>query len=110
MLTIRLFRIGRKHQPSYKIVVTDKRNAASGGRFIDEVGFLNPLTKQKSLDAEKVKSWISKGAKPSETVHNILVSEKIIGGKKTDVHKKSKKAPAPAAPKEAKPADSAPSA
>ncbi|MDP2909738.1 MAG: 30S ribosomal protein S16 [bacterium] len=96
MLTIRLFRIGKKHQPSYKIVVTDKRNSARGGRFVDEVGYWNPLTKQKSIDGEKVKGWIAKGAKASDTVHNIFVAEKVLKGGKIDVHKKSKKPETPA--------------
>jgi len=93
MLKIRLFRVGKKHQPSYKIVVTDKRKAPAGGRFVDEVGFYNPNTKEKMLKAEKIKEWISKGAQPSDTVHNLLVSEKIVKGGKISVHKKSKKKP-----------------
>lgn len=91
MLRIRLFRIGKKHQPSFKIVVVDKKRAPKGGRFVDELGFINPLTKEKSLDKEKAKHWISKGAQPSDTVHNLLVKEGVIEGKKIDVHKKSKK-------------------
>lgn len=91
MLAIRLFRIGRKHQPSYKIVVTDKRNSVSGGRFVDEVGFWNPLTKQKTIEIEKIKAWMSKGAKPSNTLYNLLLNEKALKGKKVDVCKKSKK-------------------
>jgi small subunit ribosomal protein S16 len=91
MLTIRFFRIGKKHQPFYKIVVTDKKNPPRGGRFVEEVGFFNPLTKEKSLKGERIKYWISKGAKASDTVHNLLIKEKILEGKKIDVHKKTKK-------------------
>lgn len=91
MLKIRLFRIGKKHQPSYKIVVVDRKKAPKGGRFVDELGFLNPKTKEKSLDKEKAKHWISKGAQPSDTVHNLLIKEEVIKEKKIDVHKKSKK-------------------
>ncbi|OGZ27753.1 MAG: 30S ribosomal protein S16 [Candidatus Nealsonbacteria bacterium RIFOXYB1_FULL_40_15] len=91
MLEIRLLRIGRKNQPSYKVVVTDRRNAPKGGRFVDEVGSWNPLTKKRILDQEKIKSWISKGAKASDTVHNMLVEEKIVKGEKIESHKKSKK-------------------
>lgn len=91
MLKIRLFRIGRKHQPSYKIVVTDKRNAPRAGRFVEEVGSWNPLTKQRILKADKIKEWISKGAQLSDTVQNMLIQEKVIEGKKIAVHKKSKK-------------------
>lgn len=91
MLTIRLFRVGRKNQPAYKIVVCDKRNAASRGRFVEEVGFYNPLTKQRNLKGDRVKYWISVGAKPSGTVHNMLVADSVIEGKKLPKHKTPKK-------------------
>ena len=90
MLVIRLFRTGKKNQPSFKIVVTDKRKAATKGVYVEEVGFWNPLTKEKVLKPERVKYWLSVGAKPSPTVHNLLISEKIIEGKKIPVHKKAK--------------------
>ena len=90
MLVIRFFRVGKKNQPSFKIVVTDKRSKPRAGRFVEEVGFLNPLTKEKILKEERVKYWISVGAKPSPSVFNLLVSEKIIKGKKIPKHKKSK--------------------
>jgi len=111
MLKIRLLRIGKKHQPSFKIVVTDERNAPKGGRFVDEVGSWNPLTKQRILKADKIKEWISKGAQLSDTVYNMLVSEKIIEGKKIVSHKKSKKEPVvgtPEKPAEEKPAEEKP--
>ncbi len=91
MLKIRLFRIGKKQQPSYKIVVVDKKRAPKGGRFMDELGFINPISKEKSLDKDKAKHWISKGAQPSDTIYNLFVKEGVIEGKKKDVHKKSKK-------------------
>jgi len=90
MLKIRFFRVGKKKQPSFKIVVTDKRRPPSGGRFVEEVGFLNPLTKEKNLKAERIKYWISKGAKPSDSVYNLLIKEKVLEGKKIPVHKKKK--------------------
>ena len=95
MLVIRFFRVGKKNQPSFKIIVTDKRRPPRGGRFTEEVGFYNPLTKEKVLKAERVKYWLSVGAKPSATVYNLLIKEKIIEGKKIPVHKKEeiKKAP-----------------
>ena len=98
MLVIRLFRVGKKNQPSFKIVVTDKRRPPRGGRFVEEVGFYNPLTKEKILRAERIKYWLSVGAKPSKTIYNLLIGEKIIEGKKVDVHKKvkeKKEKPAP---------------
>jgi small subunit ribosomal protein S16 len=91
MLKIRLFRVGKKNQPAFKIVVTDKKNPPKSGRFIEEVGFWNPLIKQKVFKKDRIKYWLSVGAKPSETIHNLLVSEKIIEGKKIMKHKKPKK-------------------
>ena len=90
MLVIRLFRTGRKNQPFFKIVVTDKRKPPRGGRFVEQVGFLNPLTKEKGLKPERIKYWISKGAKASDTIFNLLIKEKIIEGKKIALHKKKK--------------------
>lgn len=90
MLVIRLFRTGKKNQPSFKIVVTDKRKPPRAGRFVEQVGFYNPRTKEKILKQDRIKYWLSVGAKPSATLHNLLVSEKIIESQKIPVHKKSK--------------------
>lgn len=91
MLIIRFFRTGKKNQPAFKIVVTDRRKPPRAGRFVEEVGFYNPLTKEKVLKSERIKYWLSVGAKPSDTVFNLLVSENIVEGKKMPVHKKAKK-------------------
>lgn len=91
MLVIRFFRVGKKNQPSFKIVVTDKRKPPRAGRFIEEVGFYNPLTKEKVLREERIKYWLSVGAKPSDTVHNLLIKENILEEKKISLHKKAKK-------------------
>ena len=90
MLVIRLFRVGKKNQPSFKIVVTDKRRPPRAGRFVEEVGFYNPLTKERVLKEERIKYWLSVGAKPSDIVYNLLVKEKIIKGKKIPVSKVKK--------------------
>jgi len=103
MLKIRLFRIGKKQQPSYKIVVVDKREAPKGGRFMDELGFVNPISKESSLNKDKAKHWISKGAQPSDTVYNLFVKKGVIEGKKIAVHKKSKKTKMETPKKEEKP-------
>jgi small subunit ribosomal protein S16 len=91
MLRIRFFRVGKKNQPSFKIVVTDRKNPPRGGRLLEELGFYNPLTKEKALKQERIKFWLKRGAQPSETVHNLLVREKVIKDKKKPVHKKTKK-------------------
>ncbi len=98
MLVIRLYRVGKKNQPSFKIVVTDKKKPPRKGRFVEEVGFYNSLKNQKTFKPDRIKYWLSVGAQPSATIHNMLVSAKIIEGKKTPVHKKSKKAPVVSAP------------
>jgi len=112
MLVIRFFRVGKTNQPSFKIVVADKRNPTRAGRFTEEVGFWNPTTKEKILNQDRIKYWISVGAKPSPTVFNLLVSEKIIEGKKIAKQKKSKKKaeakPVETAPVAAKPTDEKP--
>ena len=91
MLIIRLTRKGKKNQPFFRVVVIDKRRSAKGGRPSEILGYVDPLTKNKSLKKERILYWISKGAQPSATVHNLLVSEKIIDAKKINVSKKSKK-------------------
>jgi small subunit ribosomal protein S16 len=96
MLTIRLTRKGKKNQPFFRVVVIDKRRSSKGGRPSEILGYVDPLTKKKSLKKERILYWISVGAKPSPTVHNLLVSEKIIDAKKISKFKKSKKG-APAA-------------
>lgn len=91
MLTIRLTRKGKKNQPFFRVVLVDKRRSSKGGRAVEDLGFKNPLTKKTSLNKDRILYWISKGAQPSETVHNLLLSEKIIEGKKMHVSKLSKK-------------------
>jgi len=91
MIAIRFLRIGKKHQPFFRVVVTDKKNPPRGGRFLEIVGFFNPLTKEKKLKGERIKHWLSMGAQPSDRVHNLLVSENIIKEKKIAVHAKTKK-------------------
>lgn len=91
MLTIRLTRKGKKNQPFFRVVVIDKKRSSKGGRAVEELGYVDPLKKRKSLKKERILYWISKGAKPSPTMHNYLVSEKIIDAKKIHVSRISKK-------------------
>lgn len=92
MLRIRFFRIGKKNQPAFKIVVTDKRNPPRGGRFVEEVGFWNPITKEKNLKKERIEYWLKVGAKPTDSVWNLLLDEKIVEGKKKKKFAQRKKA------------------
>lgn len=82
---MRLQRVGRKNDPSYRIVVTDKRTGVKSDNHIDRIGSYNPKLNQIQIDADKAKEWLSKGVQPSDTMHNILVSQKIIEGKKINV-------------------------
>jgi len=72
-IKIRLRRTGRKKQPSFRLVVTDVRSPRDG-KFIEIVGNFKPLSNPPivQVDMEKIKSWIQKGAKPTETVQNLL--------------------------------------
>lgn len=90
MLVIRFFRIGKKNQPAFKIIVTDKRKPPRGGRFVEELGSWNPLTKKKTFKKERIEYWLSVGANPSDSIYNLLIKEKILKGKKIPLHKKGK--------------------
>ena len=85
MLMIRLQRIGRKNDPSFRIIVTDKRESTTSTRFADIVGTYRPKAGTITIDAPKVTQWIAKGAQPSPTVHNMLITKGIITGKKINV-------------------------
>jgi len=104
MLTIRLTRKGKKNQPFFRVVVIDKRSSSKGGRAVEVLGYVDPLTKRNNLKKERILYWLSKGAKPSDTIHNLLVSEKIIDAKKIHVSKISKKTKEAAAKSAAVPA------
>ncbi len=76
---IRLRRMGAKKAPFYRVVVADSRSPRDG-RFIEEIGYVNPLTNpaEVKIDAEAAKKWISQGAQPSETVKAYLKKSGII--------------------------------
>ncbi len=79
MVKIRLKRIGAKKKPFYRVVVADAR-APRDGKFIEEIGTYAPLLKENrfSVDAEKVKDWMSKGAQPTDTVKRLLKKNNVI--------------------------------
>lgn len=82
---MRLQRVGRKNDPSYRIVVVDKRTGPKSNKNIDILGSYNPKLNHIQIDADKAKDWLTKGVQPSDTVHNILVGQKVIEGKKINV-------------------------
>ena len=79
MVKMRLRRMGQKKAPFYRVVVADSRYPRNG-RFIEEVGTYNPLTNPSTVnvDADAVKTWIAKGAQPTDTVKALLKKEGIL--------------------------------
>ena len=79
MVVIRLARGGQKNRPFYHVVVTDSRNSRDG-RYIERLGFFNPLAKgpeeRLRLDAERIEHWQSKGAQPSDRVAKLIKDAK----------------------------------
>ena len=76
---IRLTRLGAKKSPFYRVIVADER-APRDGRFIDEIGYYNPLTDPADIkiNAEKATKWLANGAQPTETVRTLLKKAEII--------------------------------
>ncbi len=82
---IRLQRTGRKHEPTFRVVLTDSKNGPKSGKYLRNLGWYDTRLKndaKKQLDTEAIKQWMTKGAKLSLTLHNFLVGQKIIVGKK----------------------------
>lgn len=80
MVVIRLSRGGSKHRPFFNVVVTDSRNRRDG-RFIEKIGFYNPIASEKQewvrIDADRFNYWVSKGAQISDTVNKLAKKQKI---------------------------------
>ena len=76
---IRLTRIGAKKAPFYRVVVADGRYPRDG-RFIEEIGYYNPMTDpvEVKIDADKAKKWLGNGAQPTDTVKALLKKSEII--------------------------------
>jgi small subunit ribosomal protein S16 len=79
MVKIRLKRVGAKKAPKYRVVVADERMPRDG-RFIEEIGYYNPMTDpiEVKIDAEKAKKWLGNGAQPTDTVKALLKKSEII--------------------------------
>ena len=82
---MRLQRIGRKNNPSYRVLVVDSRQGPKSGKFVDLLGSYDPKGNHVSIDGEKARAWIAQGVQVSGTVYNLLISQKIIEGKKINV-------------------------
>ena len=81
-LVIRLRKLGARHKPFFRIAVTESARARDG-RFLEELGWYDPKKEglNSKVDIERVRHWLSKGAKPSDTVRTILKRHGLLGGK-----------------------------
>ena len=85
MLVIRLQRTGRKHEPTFRVVLTDSKNGPKSGKYLKNLGWYDTRLKNdasKQLDVAEIKKYVANGAKLSLTLHNFLVGQKVIEGKK----------------------------
>jgi small subunit ribosomal protein S16 len=86
MLMIRLQRVGRKHEPTFRVVLVDSKRSTKSGQALEILGNHDTRKAKNNsiVDGERVKYWISKGAQLSDTMRNLLISKKIITGKKVN--------------------------
>ncbi len=75
MLAIKLKRIGKKHQASFRIIVAEKRSKVNG-RFVEDLGWYNPHTNKSKINIERVSHWIKNGAQPTISLKNLLKKQK----------------------------------
>ena len=108
MLKIRLARIGKKKQPTYRVVVADAR-APRDGKYVEIIGQYNPRTEPTTfvIDEEKARDWLKKGAQPTERIHKLFATVGILPPL---VFAPPKPKPAPQAAAPARPAAAAPAA
>jgi small subunit ribosomal protein S16 len=86
MLMIRLQRVGRVHEPVFRLVLTESQNSSKSGKFHEIIGNFDARRGEKAeFKNDRIKYWMSKGAKLSDTVHNILIERGVITGKKINV-------------------------
>jgi small subunit ribosomal protein S16 len=97
MLAIKLQRIGKKHQPSYRLVVAMKRSKIAGPP-VEDLGSYNPFTKTATVKKERISYWLGVGVQPTVTAHNLLVKEGVVSSVKVAVKMKKPAVVAEAAP------------
>jgi len=71
--------------PTFRIIVTEHTEGPKTGNIVEKLGTYNPKTKERNLNGERIKYWLSVGAKASGTMHNMLITAGIIEGKKVNV-------------------------
>ncbi len=91
MLSIRLQRIGRKNEAAFRVLLTDSKNSSKSGKFKEILGHYTIKNDEVVLKADRIKHWMAMGAKPSDTVHNMLIKAGLVEGRKRNVL--SKKSP-----------------
>lgn len=89
MLAIKLKRIGKKKQTSFRVIVSEKRSKLNG-RYVEDLGFWNPHTNKASLNKERATYWLEHGAEATPTVHNLFVKREVVKGEKIAVINKKK--------------------
>jgi len=90
MLKIRLSRFGKKKKPTYRLIVSEHTKDTQS-RALEYLGHYDPHTKVIEVKKDRILDWISKGAKPSPTVHNLLVDQNVIEAEKVVASKSKKK-------------------
>jgi small subunit ribosomal protein S16 len=86
MLKIRLQRTGRKHEPTFRVVLTDSKNGPKSGRFLEILGSYDARRNQDTqLKKDRIQYWIGQGAQVSDTMHNLLITHEVIAGEKKNV-------------------------
>lgn len=82
---IRFQRTGRRNDPAFRIVVLEKERAAKAGNVVELLGTYNPKSKVATINGERVKEWLAKGAQATDSVHNLLIDKGVLSGKKVNV-------------------------
>ncbi len=91
MLKIRLQRVGRVHEPVFRLVLTDSKNGPKSGKSLEVLGAYDARRGEKvEFNKDRISYWLGQGAQLSGTVHNILVEKGVISGKKVNVLPKKK--------------------
>ena len=88
MLMIRLQRVGRTNDPSFRVVLTDSKNSTKSGKIHEVLGSYNARFGKPHLEGEKILAWVKKGVQLTDTMHNLLIKEGFIKGKKINVVKR----------------------
>ena len=106
MLKIRLQRTGRKHEPTFRVVLTDSKNGPKSGKFLEILGHYDARRNDETqLKKERIQYWVGQGAQVSDTIYNLLITHAVIKGdkknvlpQKTPIRKEVPVEEAPAAP------------